>query len=148
MSAWMVPKKHVDYMVTLARCGPADAVPVNPMTVWQGHRLCMDMTDDELGQVLTDECLASIRDRYPDTIDNPDATPGPTDHYWAVPYVAERTRQLSIGEALKLLACYEYQSCEHPGWPESKAHELCRNLEGALIRRVPGYDEAPWGFDD
>ena len=47
-------------------------------------------------------------------------------------------------EALKLLACYEYQTCEHEGWKQSEAFAFCSALRRALIDALPGYDAAPW----
>ena len=47
---------------------------------------------------------------------------------------------------LKLIDCYEYQSCEHPEWASSEAHSFCNSLRGAMIHMLPGYDDAPWGI--
>lgn len=49
--------------------------------------------------------------------------------------------------ALKLLACYEYQSCEDPGWRSSQAHAFCDALRRRLCQELPGWDEAPWDVD-
>jgi hypothetical protein len=51
-------------------------------------------------------------------------------------------------QALKLIACYEYQSCEHPEWPKSDAKDFCDSLTRALVRVVPGYDAAPWEWNE
>jgi hypothetical protein len=45
---------------------------------------------------------------------------------------------------LKAIACYEYQSCEHPGWTTSEAHAFCEALRRRMIHHLPGYEEAPW----
>jgi len=52
----------------------------------------------------------------------------------------------SAVELIKALHCYEYQSCEHPGWRTSQAHSFCRALERRLIGELPGYDDAPWAI--
>jgi hypothetical protein len=50
-----------------------------------------------------------------------------------------------IGQVAKALAHYEYQSCEHPGWPESAAQAFCHALRAELLRMVDGYEAAAWG---
>ena len=52
---------------------------------------------------------------------------------------------VSWGALAKILACYEYQSCEHSRWEESDAYRMCRWFAGALLRKLPGYEEQPWG---
>lgn len=49
---------------------------------------------------------------------------------------------------LKALSCYEYQSCEHPGWRASEAHSFCEALRARMIRSLPGYDDAAWEVSD
>ena len=46
--------------------------------------------------------------------------------------------------ALKALSCYEYQSCEDPGWQGSEARAFCDSLRRCLIAALPGYEAAPW----
>ncbi len=50
-------------------------------------------------------------------------------------------------EGLKALACYRYQTADDANrWRRSEAAALCRWLQGALIRCLPGFREAPWGW--
>jgi hypothetical protein len=49
---------------------------------------------------------------------------------------------------LKAISCYEYQSCEHPGWRKSEAHAFCEALRDMAIGCLPGYDDAPWEIND
>lgn len=57
--------------------------------------------------------------------------------------------------------CYEYQSCEHDGWPQSHAFALMGQLGGKVpafdaiaidheLAEKPGLppDRGPWGFDE
>ena len=106
-------------------------------------------TPDMLGQMLMSENLASIHYRYPDTISQPEGTPGPVAQYWTEPYAfASPGYRLTAVEALSALACYEYQSCEHPGWRTSEAFRFCDALRQALIHHLPGMNEAPWGWSE
>lgn len=49
---------------------------------------------------------------------------------------------------LAAISCYEYQSCEHPGWTTSEAHAFCEALRSLMIHRLPGYNEAPGEITD
>lgn len=49
---------------------------------------------------------------------------------------------------LKICACVDYQSCETNDWELTLAAEILRRIVAMAIRRLPGYDEAPWGIDD
>lgn len=100
----------------------------------------------QLGQTLLDECVASVRYRYPndDIGELPgsydvDTIPG-TDQeirvaQWLIPYVYEPSAEpLDREAAAEAIRCYEYQSCEHPGWPESWARSYCLGLRANLDR--------------
>lgn len=47
---------------------------------------------------------------------------------------------------LKQCDCLEYQSCETDDWEKSAAFTLLDCIRRALIRRLPGYEKAPWGI--
>jgi hypothetical protein len=49
---------------------------------------------------------------------------------------------------LKAIGCYEYQSCEHPGWRACQARQFCDALREVCIGCLPGYEEAPWEISD
>lgn len=95
----------------------------------------------EVGQMLWDENVASVRYRYPGV----NELPGPAD----ADYDYGR-HQLSFagvfepGAVLKACDGYEYQACEHPGWSSSEAKAFIESLRGHAWRKVPGYEDAPW----
>jgi hypothetical protein len=62
----------------------------------------------------------------------------------ALSYTFEVTT-LDVVSLIKQVHNYAYQSCEAPGWDSSWAKAFCEQLEGVLIRNLPGYDAAPWG---
>ncbi len=192
MSAYVVPKAHIDFLVQAALAGASDGASWNrvhdPGLSWhhqdQLHRLdpLAEVGDERpaaipgfnpielvppsvLGQRLLDECVASVHDRYPDTSPEEGNLPGPRDAYYMGPYVWEpylksETRLIARGMPhmiappattvviAKQIANYEYQSCEHDGWRESEAHAFCRALAAALLRSLPGWEDAPWGIDE
>lgn len=158
MSAWIVSKKHVDLMVAAITHGTRDGI-VKPRR----------RNPNKLGQILVDECVRSVRYRYPnDDVEKGDL-PGPIDPYYLKPYVFEHPRYLpTAAELYKAIDCYGYQSCEHPGWLESYSFRLCERIRNAIAARVPAamvmreeraqpgrsirdawpeWEDAPWGFD-
>jgi hypothetical protein len=137
----MLSREHIAQIVLLATEGPSGAI-TGPHNAWYGPR--WDGHDHEgrishdarhydraaMVRMLAEECLASVHARYPDTIDHPEHTPGPIDHWYEKPY--QYTRPLSHAtavEGLSLLACYEYQSCEHDGWLESEARSFATHSD-------------------
>lgn len=144
MSAFMVDKRHIDALVTLAYRGPVDIAPHTwcGSDFWGRHPSQADF--DAMGKVLIRANLDGIEYRYPDVIHNPEATPGPIDRYWERPYVYEEGKRLTIVQALKAIDCYEYQCDESPGWRCSRAAILCAHLRTYLIHCLPGYEQAKW----
>jgi hypothetical protein len=57
------------------------------------------------------------------------------------------TRPTAV-EGLSIIACFEYQACEHPGWGTSEAHAFCGALRMKLIHCLPGYPAAPWEWTE
>ena len=131
MSAYIVSKKHIDTILTVAYA------ELNQVT----HQ---DLTDS--GEILRLANLESIHAKYQDTRghdSDSDRLPG---YIWdRVPYEFERApdlikskqvypprRQLQILAALKLLDCYEDQACEFSGWPDSQAFKTCNYIRKTL----------------
>lgn len=127
MSAWIVSKEHIDYMVAAMR-------------KYDTHG-SKDWNSDKVGQMLWDENHASVAHRYSNRA--VDELPGaPMETYAFTP----PKRALDPAVVLKQIACYEYQSCEHDGWKESEAHKWCKLLQELCIYALPGWDAAPWGI--
>lgn len=147
MSAFVVSKKHITMMVETALDGTKECGGPN----WKlfSLRLPLGILDaNMLGQALIEENLKSIHARYPDTVEDPENTPGPIAQYCHESYKHPHvTTRLTAVEALKAIICYEYQSCEHDEWNESAVKEFCDRLKHKLIGVLPGYEAAPWGID-
>ena len=84
--------------------------------------------------MLIDENAASVNYRYDEN------------ELFVYRYQRPRHTTWSAVELLKTVDCYEYQSCEHPGWAQSQAHAFCESLRARLIGTLPGYDDASWGI--
>jgi hypothetical protein len=133
MSAWIVSKTHIDALVQA------------------GIEREMVRTDeaDEFGRMLWRECLASVAYRYPGDSDG--ERPGPIDFrdsdvdtYVYEPLNGEPGVSLVAKSVVhKAAACYDYQSCEHPEWEDSKARVYVR----MLIDMTETSEGAPWGID-
>lgn len=123
MSAWIVSKGHIDVLVNgLAAYGLITPVDMNAV-----------------GQELWAENHASVNYRYDEST--------PTPHYSAEAVEAEPLPHHLIAA----VHCYDYQSCEHPGWDQSRARKLVLLLEEAVIARHPdaerGWDKGVMGTD-
>jgi hypothetical protein len=122
VSAWIVSKDHIDAIVTADLGDP--------------YREARDPAS--IGRMLWAENVRSVSYRYEGRydVDNPDVAAYEFER-WGLPPVV----------VLKALDCYEYQSCETPGWKRSPSFEFCDRLRRSLISRLPGYDAAPWGLE-
>lgn len=136
MSAFIVNKEHIDALVRLA--------VVHDVSWYDGGAMRYTRHDpDGVGLMLLTENVNSVRYRYEDT--PLDHLPGPLTAYWTKPYSYSPMGKVPTAvQGLKLVACLDYQSCEHPGWEASNAHKFCESLKDALINVLPGYEEAPW----
>lgn len=153
MSAFVVDPVHIDLILSTAINGPRDRGRSYGFG-WHGPYVAELLPGasggpvdrevaDLAGRALLRECIASVSYRYPD--DRPDELPGivsgfDPDHYeWT-----DFGSLISAIECCKAIDCYEYQSCEHPGWSGSGARAFCERLRDALVGVMAGYEAAPW----
>jgi hypothetical protein len=160
MSAFIVGKAHIDALVIAAvyaepgDCGPLTWFareltedektgayqagepwgPEAPEIACEVRRQATPDQADRIGQILMRENRLSVNHRYNEN--------EVEDIYSFTPI--KGTVRVNPVMILKAIDCYEYQSCEHPGWEGSEAHAFCEALRRRMIRRLPGYDEAPW----
>lgn len=125
MSAFVVPDEHVNAL--------ADAVV----------RLDVRLGDvpknrTDVGRLLMAQNVKSVNYRYEEE----------TAEGSGYKYLSPKRRYSPV-ELLKAIDCYEYQSCEDPGWETSEAYAICQNLRKALCSRLNGYDVArAWPITD
>lgn len=123
MSAYVVDKDHIDFMVQAAIAGGTDSQgweTAHGGFSWyhDGKRHAvkphLDVAEDGmhseeigpsvLGQRLVDECVRSVHGRYPEDDVDAGELPGPCDCYYLLPYVWEpvsTSQTLSIGAGLR-----------------------------------------------
>jgi len=151
MSAWIVTTRHIDALVHAAtRSGRHGRGPLHftyaPNAPEECERITVVCTDtNETGRMLLGENITSVSFRYPN--DTLDELPGQQRNTTVDAYRYHDPGVFSPVVILKAIDCYEYQSCEHPGWRYSQAYAFCDALRSRLIGELPGYDEAPWGID-
>jgi len=142
MSAYLVPKSHITYLVE-AGCrlpGLSDTLVwffnVNRETgesEW-GELSGRDRAAaNRVGQMLTDENQRSVNYRSEET-DAPEAY----------------AHECPVGEidpvsVLAACNCYRYQACEHPGYDTSEAEAFVRALEAAAGRVLIKRAGCSWG---
>jgi hypothetical protein len=132
VSAWMVSKAHIDVLVQ----GLAESETVT------------DVDPDELGRILWRECLASVAYRYPN--DGDGERPGPVDFRDndVETYTYRRpAKKVGLGGLMTAIECYDYQSCEHPGWTTSQARAWVLDLH-ARLKDAGSTSNGQWGYDE
>ena len=140
MSAFIVSSAHINAML---RCANRDVCWRDAQGAWWTFT---PVAASAIGAMLLHECIASVQHRYPDV--PVDKLPGAIAEHWEPYRYTPLGRVPTPVQGLKLIDCYEYQSCEHPGWLESEAYRFCQALHANLIRRLPGYEEAPWEWQE
>lgn len=174
MSAWVVEYEHIAAMVNVADCHAGHqhtqfdwyATDADGETVrYTLSRSGVDEIEDAytttgdyhyaypkhvtvaletLGGMLLAENVRSVGYRY--GTNDPSDLPGPIAQDNTI-YRHDGTIHLNPVATLKSIQCYEYQTCEHPAWATSPAKAFCEALTSAVIKDLPGYEDAPWGID-
>ncbi len=157
MSAFVVSRHHIDALLTgglhhTPRYPGDGSSPLfwfdRPVAEYDGHewyekhrRVLTRETVDAVGRMLWWENLRSVGYRYPNgELPAPDGMLAELDTY-TFNRLSGTPDPVVV---LSAIACYEYQTCEHPGWHGSEAQAFCSALKERCIRRLPGWDDAPW----
>jgi len=149
MSAWIVSKEHIDYLVTQWLRGDAS------MYVGGGWEKFGPEDADDVGRDLWTANLESVAFRYPGdrSGDRPGAGHSDEEIENYRHTTIYRLKGVSPGPftLLKAVNCYRYQSCEHPGWKGSRADQLSNAIREKAIHLIGDeseeYQRAPWGID-
>ena len=145
MSAFVVDKAHINALVNVG-LGLARRNPLTWYHNEEHHRL-NDGNADQVGQMLLDENIKSVDHRYEDC--EVTDLPGRVDGDYLIPFKHKLSyNPLPAVTVFSLINCYRYQSSETDDWEQTEAYAFCRQLEGRLIRNLPGYDAAPWEWTE
>jgi hypothetical protein len=109
MSAFTLGTDHIDLLITVAMRIPG----------FNEQVVNIPKTADLLGQDLVDENYASVNYRYA-SHDDPETPP---EYHWqpVAEVQAEKLSALLLLQIINAVNCYDYQTCEHPAWTDSKA---------------------------
>ena len=144
MSAFVVDKRHINAMIEAGLINQyGEGLNYHHNGEW--YKLTLENAS-ETGQMLLDENIASVSYRYDDS--HLTDLPGRVDAEYVIPFSYKRIFAPTGVETIKNIQCYEYQACEHPEWKISKAKAFCAALMHAQYDRLPGYEAAPWGWED
>jgi hypothetical protein len=148
MSAYIVSKNHILYLVTAALSRKiclhgCHWWPV-PGESYKTLRACDYPLAEEMANLLWRENLASVSCRYPN--ESSATLPGAREKR----FIITRRDLATVFEfdpvqVFKACDCYEYQSCEHAGWHASEARAFIEGLRQCAWQALPGYDDAEWG---
>jgi len=127
MSAFIVCDEHISAMLQAAMPRyPGDGSSY----YWNNERHSLS-GNYAIGQKLVDENYRSVNYRYDEDEEPRQFEYVPIRRYEAV-------------EIIKACHCYEYQSCETPGWQETEAYAIVKALTRLATYKLPGYGDAQW----
>jgi len=142
MSAWVVSRTHIEYLIEAGLW--LERREHFPLT-WRNpsdQKICELREDNasQIGQMLWKQNYMSVNYRY-DENDQVEISE---------PYTHRMLpgRQIDPVWTIKAIHCFQYQSCEHPGWETSEAYAYCQTLMNSMTHCLPGYEQAPWGIED
>jgi len=141
MSAFVVSDDHISLLVTAAM--DDRHFSSSYFSTLPGAPKGDDPDDaDALGKALLRENTRSVLFRYQgDDLEGMEAIER---------YTFRRIHPTFVTPVIVLKACdcYDYQACETNDYHERWAAKWVQQLRKSMISKLPGYDDAPWGFDE
>lgn len=149
MSAFICQPEHIGLIAAWSvqnRCALRELEKGEPIT-----------TALNIARDLAQENINSVAHRYPNDKDG--ERPGPSgltdakiieaSQLWAAHYLQKGFPEgLALLTIAKLADSLEYQSCEHDEFKTSLAQCQINEVRSRVISLLPGYDRAPWAWDD
>ena len=120
MSAYIVSRNHVDYLI---KFGLAQKQGTDDEEL----RFLTEESATHVGQMLFDDCVKSVQYRY-DHVSR-DQLPCKEGPPWI--YAFDRA-SLYVFDPCQVdvsLNCFDYQACEHPGWTKSESRAFIEMLD-------------------
>ena len=135
MSAYMVSDKQIDVLVGYM-------IKNNVNYYVNDNRVEVSIQSaSEIGQILVDENYRSVNERYQERTEGHFGKP---EIYKFNPKTGPLPDAVTM---LKLCNNYRYQACENDNYEASVAFQIIDAIKEEAIRKLPGYDAAPWGID-
>lgn len=122
MSAFVVPNSHITVLAAFIA----------------QRDLCPGCSIQEIGEILLNENIESIRFRYPDDREN----------YMGFE-IDERAASLcpTLVQIIKAANCLEYQSCEHDDYQQSQAYAMTKAATNLALRLLSTAELRLWSVD-
>jgi hypothetical protein len=137
MSAFVCDADHIDCIITWAI--QVKATYWNPETNIRTQITRENAT--AIGTILLDQNIRSVVGRYEGS--SPDfADRHKNNTYTFRPF----NEPLDGVTVLKQINCLDYQSCESEEWEQTLAWRILDGITAATVRKLPGYENAPWGI--
>jgi hypothetical protein len=136
MSAFMLSKSHIDYMVSAGKLWGVQKDP----TRWKDNSVSQSVCN-EIGAMLWGENERSLQARYGD---EPSGD--------ASAYRHRFTTAIDAVQVIKACHCFDYQACESEDYFDTKAAKWVAALKAEAVKHIPGfseaYERAEWGISD
>lgn len=131
MSAYLVSEQHIHYLMEAVHAWGLHAPHGN--SVIRREKNLDHEARTNLGMELWEENQRSLNAKYP-----PELMPNymASNRHWGT---------LDPVQVIKACHCYEYQSCEHDDWRDSRAYAIIQGILDAAMSHLRGYDDAEWG---
>ena len=148
MSAYIVDKEHVQYLVDAAmQSASGGAFRWYHGGEWRELQKGDKERAAEVANMLWCENIKSVSHRYPyeSSATLPGTRQGAGEVVTEDDFHGIRWLNFVPVQVAKACDCYAYQSCEHDEWETSEAKAFTDSLKESQWRRLPGYDAAEWG---
>lgn len=146
MSAFQVSSAHIARIIGIAdalQCGSPTRAP-SPYVDLLGMEVGYTDITPRVFDLLARANADSVNFRYMHEPERCEPVP-----FVAIPRVSLDTLA-DVVAAIKVLDCYDYQSCEVPDWRTSAVCQWIERVRAALFRAIPGYlaayNAAPWSI--
>ena len=139
MSAYLMDQQTIGLLAHYA---------VESKAVQYGECYGLDLDIDKTVEALARANLLSLSVRYSDDADPANSFMGMSTAEYIAECKKEATRMWNVPviQILKSCDCFAYQSCEYDDWNKSTAHKILNAIRKEAISRLPGYDNAQWGY--
>ena len=139
MSAFLLGKTHIDYLMKAAQAYVHGSTSFSWYDEKMNYHRFTHEDVNTVGAMLWLENKKSVEHLY-----GPKSE-GMWTHFKEYVYEdPEHGGEVDWVQVLSAIACYRYQSCEHPEWLTSDAFHFVQALEKRAIQNLPGYNDAAW----
>lgn len=122
MSAWLVEKQHVIYLVRATEERNHEVLAKQATMLWNENRKSINSRyreEEPLDLEVTPEDIKNTVWSHYDSL-----------------------------QVINSARCLNYQSCEHEGWEASDANQFLQRLIMDQIYKIRGYDQCKWGYPE